>query len=84
MNAQDRRFAVVTGASSGIGLELARILADEDYELLISAEDELDVVAAERSSEGAGRLRDVPEERGRRDQGRPQAVSKNQTERSLR
>lgn len=54
MNAQaDRRFAVVTGASSGIGLELARILADEGYEVLISADDELDAVAAELSSKGA-------------------------------
>ncbi len=32
-------FAVVTGASSGIGLELAKILRDEGYDLLITAED---------------------------------------------
>jgi uncharacterized protein len=36
---QDRRFAVVTGASSGIGFELAKILGEEGYDLLIAAED---------------------------------------------
>jgi short-subunit dehydrogenase len=33
-------FAVVTGASSGIGFELARQFAEHDYDLLIAAEDE--------------------------------------------
>jgi len=36
---ENRRFAVVTGASSGIGFELAKILAAEGFDLLISAED---------------------------------------------
>ena len=35
----DRPFALVTGASSGIGLELARQLADRGHDLLITAED---------------------------------------------
>jgi uncharacterized protein len=35
-----RRFAVVTGASSGIGLELANVFAEEGWDLLINAEDE--------------------------------------------
>src|SRR3954454_11264653 len=35
----DRPFAVVTGASSGIGYELARQFAEHGYDLLIAAED---------------------------------------------
>ncbi|MEV8509803.1 SDR family NAD(P)-dependent oxidoreductase [Actinoplanes sp. NPDC051475] len=35
-----REFAVVTGASSGIGYELARQFADHGYDLLITAEDD--------------------------------------------
>jgi len=34
-----REFAVVTGASSGIGYELARQFADHGYDLLLAAED---------------------------------------------
>lgn len=34
-----RQLAVVTGASSGIGLELARVFADEGYDLLVVADD---------------------------------------------
>jgi short-subunit dehydrogenase len=37
---QQRPFAVVTGASSGIGFEFAKVLAEEGYDLLITAEDE--------------------------------------------
>jgi short-subunit dehydrogenase len=35
----NRRLAVVTGASSGIGLELAAQFAEHDFDLLIAAED---------------------------------------------
>jgi len=43
-----RRFAVVTGASSGIGLELARQFVDHGFDVLVAAEDdELDAAAAE-------------------------------------
>src|SRR3954467_374641 len=50
---QDRPLAVVTGASSGIGLELARHFAAHGYDLVIAAEDaELD--AAERSLAATG------------------------------
>jgi uncharacterized protein len=48
MNTQQRRpFAVVTGASSGIGFELARVLAENGFDLLITAEDE-ELDAAQR------------------------------------
>jgi uncharacterized protein len=36
----DRPLAVVTGASSGIGLELAKLFADDGYHLIVAAEDE--------------------------------------------
>jgi short-subunit dehydrogenase len=40
MNTQQRRpLAVVTGSSSGIGFELARVFAEEGFDLLITAED---------------------------------------------
>src|SRR4051794_21099024 len=46
-------YAVVTGASSGIGLELARVLAEEGYDLLINAEDEeIHAVARELEADG--------------------------------
>jgi short-subunit dehydrogenase len=40
MNGSDRRLAVVTGASSGIGFELAKVFAEEGFDLLVVAEDE--------------------------------------------
>jgi short-subunit dehydrogenase len=49
-----RPLAVVTGASSGIGLELAKQFAEHQYDLLINAEDgDLDTVAAQLTSSGA-------------------------------
>jgi short-subunit dehydrogenase len=36
---QSRPFAVVTGASSGIGFELAKVFAENGFDLLITAED---------------------------------------------
>jgi short-subunit dehydrogenase len=38
-NGQNRQLAVVTGASSGIGFELAKVFAEEGFDLLIAAED---------------------------------------------
>lgn len=35
----NRKFAVITGASSGIGYELARQCLEHDYDVLICAED---------------------------------------------
>ena len=50
---QTKPFAVVTGASSGIGLELAKVFAEHGFDLLITAENEkLD--HAERSLAGNG------------------------------
>ena len=49
----DRPFALVTGASSGIGLELARQLADRGYDLLITAETALDDHVDELVARGA-------------------------------
>jgi short-subunit dehydrogenase len=44
---QQRPFAVVTGASSGIGFELAKVFAENGFDLLIAAEDE-EIEAAQR------------------------------------
>ncbi len=41
-----RSFAIVTGASSGIGFELARIAAENGHDLLIAADRDLDGAAA--------------------------------------
>src|SRR5215207_3552462 len=49
-----RPLAVVTGASSGIGRELAKQFAEHDFDLLITAEDaELDDAARELQALGA-------------------------------
>jgi len=47
------RFAIVTGASSGIGFELAKICAREGYDLLIAA-DRQDVESAAETLRGMG------------------------------
>jgi short-subunit dehydrogenase len=38
MQMSTKPFALITGASSGIGLELAKVFAEEGYDLLITAE----------------------------------------------
>src|SRR3954469_23728521 len=49
-----KALAVVTGASSGIGFELARQFAEHDFDLLINAEDgELETAAAQLRTSGA-------------------------------
>ena len=48
-----RKFAIVTGASSGIGLELAKLCAQEGYDLLIAA-DESDLEQAAQELRGFG------------------------------
>src|SRR5947209_5493305 len=39
MTTQTNELAVVTGASSGIGLELARVAAEHGYDLIIAADE---------------------------------------------
>ena len=48
-----RQFAIVTGASSGIGYELAAICAREGYDLLIAADREVTSAANLLRAEGA-------------------------------
>jgi short-subunit dehydrogenase len=49
------QFAVVTGASTGIGLELARCCVREGYDVLIAADEpEIDRAATELRAEGGG------------------------------
>jgi short-subunit dehydrogenase len=49
-----RPFAIITGASTGIGFELAKRCAKEGYDLLIAADEpEIEKAAASLRSEGA-------------------------------
>jgi NAD(P)-dependent dehydrogenase (short-subunit alcohol dehydrogenase family) len=48
-----RPYAIVTGASSGIGLELAREAANRGYDLLIAADEPLDAALVSLSALGA-------------------------------
>ncbi|WNB84491.1 SDR family NAD(P)-dependent oxidoreductase [Cellulomonas sp. ATA003] len=51
-----RPLALVTGASSGIGLELAQLFAENGFDLVVCAEDAGISVAAEAiAAEGAPR-----------------------------
>jgi short-subunit dehydrogenase len=47
-----RKFAIVTGASTGIGLELARLAAKDGYDLLVAADTPL--IDASRELQGLG------------------------------
>ena len=50
----NRQFAIVTGASTGIGLELAKCCARENFDLLIAADEpEIETAATEMRAMGA-------------------------------
>ena len=53
MTNEERPFAIVTGASSGIGFELAKRCAEEGYDLLIAADEPLSESEAVLSDLGA-------------------------------
>ncbi len=50
---EDRMFAVITGASSGIGYEFAKVCAEENFQVLVVADHGVDE-AAERLRAGGG------------------------------
>jgi short-subunit dehydrogenase len=55
MDVTDRQLAVITGASSGIGFELAKVFAEEGFDLIVAAEDEeLEAAARELNQVGRG------------------------------
>ena len=54
MNTDDgRKFAVITGGSSGIGFEFAKVCAAENCDVLIIADQGIDAAAAQLRSDGA-------------------------------
>jgi uncharacterized protein len=55
-----RQFAVVTGASTGIGLELARCCVRQGFDLLIAADEpEVERAASELRAEASGKVASV-------------------------
>src|SRR3982751_1668361 len=51
------KFSIVTGASSGIGLELAKCCAKDDMDLLIVADEpEIEAAAEQLRALGAGKI----------------------------
>ena len=69
MDVSDRQLAVVTGASSGIGFELAKVFAEEGFDLIVAAEDEELEPAARELNQVGGSVQAV-----RVDLSRPEGV----------
>jgi short-subunit dehydrogenase len=59
MASQMRKFAIVTGASTGIGFELAKICVKNDYDVLIAADEPEIEQAAAALRQGSGRVEAV-------------------------
>jgi uncharacterized protein len=53
MTSDTRPLAIVTGASSGIGLQLAKLCGENGYDLLIAADEKVDEAVATLQSTGA-------------------------------
>jgi short-subunit dehydrogenase len=49
------KWAIVTGASGGIGLDIARLLAERDYHLVLVARSQAKLDQAQKELSGAGR-----------------------------
>jgi short-subunit dehydrogenase len=62
MTSKADQFALVTGAPSGIGFELAKCFAEDGYSLIITAEDPagLERASGALSMAGAPRVETVP------------------------
>ena len=54
--AEQSSFAVITGASSGIGLELARQFTQNGFDVLLCAEDDELTIAATDLAQAGGRV----------------------------
>jgi uncharacterized protein len=59
MDSSTRKFAIVTGASSGIGLELAKICLKNEYDVLIAADEPEVEQAAATLRQGQGSVEAV-------------------------